>query len=145
MSKTNAWETLLLQLLFQNANAANIGDATGLRGSSTPGSLWVALYIGDPGESGSGGAEASYTNYARQALVRSNVGWTVSGNAATNASDITFPASGGGTGGTVDYGAIMTAVSGGTMLYSGALSPSIALASGIQPVILTGSLSVTED
>lgn len=145
MSKTNAFETLFLQLVFQNSNAANIGDATGLRGSSTAGSLYVALWIGDPGEAGSGGAEASYTNYARQALVRSNVGWTVSTNSAVNATDITFPASGGGTGGTVDYGAIMTAASGGTMLYSGALSPSIALASGIQPVVVAGSLTVTED
>ena len=29
MSKSNALETAYLQLLFQNANFANVGDATG--------------------------------------------------------------------------------------------------------------------
>lgn len=33
MSATNAFETAFLGLVFTNAPAANIGDATGLRGS----------------------------------------------------------------------------------------------------------------
>lgn len=33
MSKSNAWETALLNLVFNNTDAANIGDATGLQGS----------------------------------------------------------------------------------------------------------------
>ena len=40
MSKSNAWETALLQHLFTNSDVANVGDATGLRGSSTAGSLY---------------------------------------------------------------------------------------------------------
>lgn len=38
MSKTNAFENALLELVFKNTNIANIGDATGLRGSSVAGS-----------------------------------------------------------------------------------------------------------
>ena len=145
MSKTNALETALLQLLYQNANIANIGDATGLRGSSTAGSLWVALWIGDPTDAASGGAEASYTSYARVAVARTSGAWTVTGNTATNAADIDFPASTGGTGGTVTHAAIMTAASGGTMLAKGALSPNIALASGVQPRIPAGGYTHEED
>jgi len=44
MSKTNTHEDGYLKLLFQNVNFANIGDATGLRGSTTAGSLYVALF-----------------------------------------------------------------------------------------------------
>lgn len=145
MSKSNAWENALLLLLFNNTNAANIGDATGLRGSSTAGSLYIALWIGDPGEDGSGGAEASYTGYARVAVARSSSGWTVTGNAVTNAAEILFPASTGGTGGTVTHAAVMTASSSGTMLYKGAVGPTIALASGIEPKIPAGDLDITED
>lgn len=144
MSKSNAWENALLLLLFNNTNAANIGDATGLRGSSTAGSFYIALWIGDPGEAASGGAEASYTNYARVAVARTSGGWTVTADAVTNAADITFPASGGGTGGTVTHAALMTASTGGTMLYSAAISPTIVLASGIEPKIPAGDFDLTE-
>ena len=52
MSKADSWENSLLQLLFNNVNVANVGDATGLRGSSTAGSLYVSLHTADPGETG---------------------------------------------------------------------------------------------
>lgn len=42
MSKSNTFETELLTLLFNNTNIANIGDATGLRGSTTAGNFYVA-------------------------------------------------------------------------------------------------------
>lgn len=40
MSKGNTFENDLLLLIFNNTDAALIGDATGLRGSSTAGSLY---------------------------------------------------------------------------------------------------------
>lgn len=144
MSKTDTFENALLALVFNNTNIANIGDATGLRGSSTAGSLWLALWIGDPGEAGSGNAEASYTGYARVAVARSGSGWTVTGDAVVNAADLTFGQCTGGTLGTITHGAIMTAASGGTMLYKGTLTSGIALASGIVPQVLAGQLTVTE-
>lgn len=52
MSKGNTFENDLLLLIFNNTDAALIGDATGLRGSSTAGSLYVALHTADPGEAG---------------------------------------------------------------------------------------------
>ena len=62
MSASNSFETSLLQHILQNADIANIGDATGLRGSTTAGNLYIALHTADPGEAGNQGtSEANYT------------------------------------------------------------------------------------
>lgn len=146
MSKSNAWETALLNLVFNNTDAANIGDATGLRGSSTAGSLYVSLHTGDPGEAGSQTTnECAYTSYARVAVARSGAGWTVSGNAVTNAALVQFPQCTGSSE-TATYFGIGTASSGaGVLLYKGALSASLAISSGIQPQFGAGDLDGTED
>ena len=89
-SKRDNFETNLLELIFNNANLANIGDTTGLRGASTAGNFWVALYSAAPTDS-TNGTEAVYTNYARVAVARSAGGWTCSGNNAYNTAAITFP------------------------------------------------------
>src|SRR6478609_10149150 len=112
MSKSNAWENALLLLLFNNTNVANVGDATGLRGSTTAGSLYISLHTADPGEAGDQTtSEISYTGYARQAIARSGAGFTVTGNAVVPAADTTFPTSSGGTGGTITHYGIGTASS----------------------------------
>ena len=146
MSKGNTFETDLLSLIFNNTDAALIGDATGLRGSSTAGSLYVSLHTGDPGEAGNQTTnECAYTSYARVAVARSGAGWTVSGNAVTNAALVQFPQCTGGSE-TATYFAIGTASSGtGKVLYRGALSASLAISSGIQPQFAAGDLDGTED
>ena len=97
MSKSNAFEQSLLELLFNNSNIANVGDATGLRGSTTAGSLYLALHTSDPGEAGSQTTnECAYTSYARQAVARSVAGFTISGNIASLAANVDFPEATGG-------------------------------------------------
>lgn len=146
MSKGNTFETDLLSLIFNNTDAALIGDATGLRGSSTEGSLYVALHTGDPGEAGNQTtSEAAYGSYARVAVARSGAGWTVTGNAVTNAALIQFPQCSSGSE-TETHFSIGTASSGtGKILYKGALSASLAVSSGIQPQFGAGDLDGTED
>lgn len=146
MSKGNTFETDLLSLIFNNTDAALIGDATGLRGSSTAGSLYVALHTGDPGEAGNQTtSEAAYGSYARVAVARSGAGWTVTGNAVTNAALIQFPQCSSGSE-TETHFSIGTASSGtGKILYKGALSASLAVSSGIQPQFGAGDLDGTED
>jgi hypothetical protein len=91
-SMGDAYETSLLTLEFNNTNIANVGDATGLRGSTTAGSFFVALHTADPGEAGSQvTSEATFTSYARQGVARSSAGWTIAGNQVSNAALITFP------------------------------------------------------
>jgi hypothetical protein len=88
---SNSFETALLNLLFANSNIANYGDATGIRGSTTAGSLFVALHTADPGEAGVQTTnEVSYTGYARVAVARSGSGWTVSGATVSNAAAVIF-------------------------------------------------------
>jgi hypothetical protein len=146
MSKGNTFENDLLLLIFNNTDAALIGDATGLRGSSTAGSLYVSLHTGDPGEAGNQTTnECAYTSYARVAVARSGAGWTVSGNAVTNAALVQFPQCTGGSE-TASHFAIGTAsTSTGKILYKGALSASLAISSGIQPQFSAGEIDGTED
>lgn len=48
--------------LFNNTTWANVGDATGIVGSGTAGSLYLSLHTSDPGESGDQSTnEISYT------------------------------------------------------------------------------------
>ena len=71
MSKSNAFETSLLGLLFNNTDIANIGDAAGLQNSAAAGSLYLALHTADPGEAGDQTTnECTYGSYARVAVAR---------------------------------------------------------------------------
>jgi hypothetical protein len=146
VSATNAFETSLLGLIFTNANIASIGDATGLRGSSTAGVFYISLHTADPGETGSQNtSEAAYTSYARVSVARSGSAWTVSGNNASNAAAINFPAATGGSA-TCTYFGIGTDSSGaGNLLFSGALNASLAVSNGITPAFAIGDLDVTAD
>lgn len=146
MSKSNSFETALLGLIFNNSDITGIGDAGGVQNSVIAGSLYVSLHTADPGEAGSQTtSEATYTNYARVAVARSAGGWTVSGNSATNTSQITFPQCG-ASGNTITYVGIGTDTSGaGTLLYSGALNSSLAVALNITPLFAANGLTVTED
>ena len=145
MSKGNTFENDLMLLLFNNTNAANIGDATGLRGSSTAGSLYASLHTGDPGETGNQTtSECAYTLYARVAVARSGAGWTVTANSVSPAANVDFPAASGGSE-TATHFAIGTASSGtGKILYKGTISPNISISSGVQPRLSTAT-TITED
>jgi hypothetical protein len=145
LSKSNSLETDILSLIFTNTNASLIGDATGLRASSTAGSLYVSLHTSDPGEAGTQTTnETSYTNYVRVAVVRSGSGWTVASDTVTNAAAVNFAACG-VTGATVTHFGIGTDSAGaGKLLYKGALTSPLAVSSGITPSFAIGQLSVVE-
>jgi hypothetical protein len=141
MSATNAFENAVGLLIFNNTNIANVGDATGLRGSSTAGSFYLSLHLADPGEAGDQTtSEISYTGYARQAVPRSSAGFTVTADTVTLAATVAFPASSGGAGGTVTHFGIGTDVSGaGNLLFKGTYTPNIAVTSGVTPRLTTGT------
>jgi len=146
MSLTNAAETLLLAHLFENDNWANVGDATGLVGSTVAGSFYIGLHTGDPGEAGNQTtSEAAYTGYARVAVARSSAGWTTSGNNCSNAAIVQFAECTAGSA-TVTYFSIGTDSSGaGNLIGSGALSASLAVSAGITPDFAIGELDVNAD
>lgn len=146
MSKSNTAENEMLLHYFNNQNIANIGDATGLRGSTAAGNFYACLHTSDPGEAGSAlTGELSYTGYARQAIPRSAGGFTVSGASVSLTANVDFPKMTGGTGGTVTHFSIVKEVSGASViLYSGAVSPTIVVANGVIPRLETGT-TITED
>lgn len=146
MSATNVFENGLLSLIFENANYANVGDATGLRGSTTAGVFYVSLHTADPGETGSQTTnESAYTSYARVSVARSTAGWTVASGVADNDAAINFPAATGGSS-TVTHHGIGSDTSGaGNLFLFGANAASLAVSSGITPSFAAGALDITLD
>lgn len=146
MSKSNTFENELLLLLFNNTDIPNIGDAAGLQNSATAGSLFLALHTADPGEAGTASTnEISYTGYARQGVARSGAGFVVTGATVTLAANVDFPEMTGGAGGTVTHFSVVKEVSGASViLYSGSVSPTIAVAVGVTPR-LKAATNITED
>lgn len=146
MSKSNTFESDLLKHIFQNAAIALVGDATGLPASATAGSLYVSLHTADPGEAGDQStSEATYTGYARVAVGRTSGNWSESSGTVTNVNAVTFPLCTAGSN-TATYFGIGTSSSGaGKLLYSGALTSSLAISNGITPTAAASALTITED
>ena len=146
MSATNAFETALLTLYFNNTDHANVGDAAGIQNSATAGSFYISLHTGDPGEAGDQTTnEATYTSYARVAVARSGAGWTIASANCSNAAAITFPACTGGTNTITHFGIGSDSSGAGNLFFKGALSASLAVSSGITPSFAIGELDVNLD
>jgi hypothetical protein len=135
MSKSNTLENQIVALIFNN---------TPLPWSNA--NLFVALHIADPGEAGTQPTnEASYTGYARIAVSRDIAGWTVVGNQAINASEITFPECTGGSE-TITHVSVGLVVAGaGQILYKGAMDDELAVSNLVTPRFPAGTLILQED
>lgn len=146
MSKSNTFENDILQLVLNNVDIADIGDASGLQNSATAGSLYIALHTADPGETGDATtSEATYTGYARVAVARTVGGWTVAGATGSNTAQIAFGECTAGTN-TITHVSVTTAVSGASkILWSGALTASRSISAGITPLFAASGLTITED
>ena len=146
MSKSNTFENDLMLLIFNNTNIADIGDATGLRGSSVAGSLYWSLHTADPGEAGTAiTSETAYTGYARVAAARSGAGFTVTGNSVSPPANVDFGECTASPGAALThFGIVNTSSGAGKLLYKGTLTPNITMAVGIIPRIKATS-TITED
>jgi len=147
MSMNNAAAQDCLQLVFENVDWPNVGDAAGLQNSAATGSFTIALHTGDPGETGTQLTnEATYTSYARQTVARGAAEWTVTATdppTASNDNVITFPTATGGSD-TITHFSVGNGVS-NEILFSGALGASLAVSSGVQPQFNAGQLQVSMD
>ena len=142
MSKSNAFENALLQLIFNATAIANLADNAA---SSPLTSLYISLHTADPGEAGNQStSEATYTGYARVAVARTSGGWTVTANSVSPVANIDFPIATGGTN-TITYFGVGSAASGaGVLYYSGTVTPNISVVNGVIPRLRTTS-TITED
>jgi hypothetical protein len=133
-----------LEMLFQAVQSTDF--STIMQNAAAPATvLYVSLHTADPGASGAQNtSEATYTGYARVSVARTTGGWTISSETISNAATITFPACTGGSETETFFG-IGTASSGaGILLYSGALTSSLAVSNGITPSFAAGALTITE-
>ena len=140
MSKSNAFETDLLALIFNGTDIPNLADDT----VTAPAvNISVALHTADPTESGNQASfEANYGSYGRVDVVRSAVGWTVGTGTVSPAANITFPTATSGSN-EITFFSVGTGV-GDEMLYSGTVLPNISVTNGVAPSLTTAS-TITED
>lgn len=149
MAKTNACGAAWLEHLLNNVDFANVGDSTGLRGSSTAGSLYVSLHTADPGEAGNQESfEIGYTGYARVAVERNPTTkkWTVSTAdpaSATNAAEIAFGECTAAAENSTHFGLGTNYTGTGNLLYKGTAAMTISVDS--IPRFQAGQLTITED
>jgi len=143
MSKSNDFENDLLKLIFNGTAIANLAD-NAVTGPLT--SLFLALHTSDPGEAGTQSTgEIAYTGYARIPVLRTSGGWTITANSVSPVANVEFAEMTGGVGGTATFVTIGVAVTGATkVLYRGALTPTIAVTTGVIPRIKPTS-TITED
>ncbi len=143
MAKSTAAANAILALLY-NATTWNLVAENDTTSPAT--SLYIALHTaavsagGDQTED-----EATYTGYARLAVLRTTSGWTApSGGSLSNAALAQFAACTGGSN-VITHVSIGLAASGpSTILHSGALNASRTISDGIQPQFAINALVVTE-
>lgn len=142
--KTDIFENDWLKLIFNAVAIANIADNAA---ASPLTNLYLSLHTADPTDAAASGQstnETTYTGYARVAVARTAGGWVITGNSVSPAVNIEFGTCTAGTA-TITHVGIGTLASGtGKLLFSGSLSPAIAVSSGVIPRITTAS-AITED
>ena len=126
---TNTFETIMLNTM-RNITAP------------APSAVFLALFLSDPTESGSGGTEVSYGGYARQQVSLTAPATSGMVVKVENASEIVFPTPA-GQAGRVTFGALMDAPTGGTMLVYTPLTNPIVLTSETSPRFALGEFSLT--
>lgn len=131
-----------LALLYNATTWANVAiNAT----SSPITDIYVALATasGAVGDTMSTN-EATYTNYARQTVVRTTSGWTAPASRATsNAAQITFPQCG-ASGNTITSAKTGKAAGASDVFHYGDLNAPITVSNLIQPVFAIGAMTITE-
>jgi hypothetical protein len=129
--KGTTWSTQLLQFAFTNTAVPWASNAA----------MYLSLHTADPGPGGSQStSETVYTGYARVAVNRTTAGWTVTNSSVSPTSAVTFPACTANSG-TITFFGIGTNSSGtGTLLYSGAISPTLTVSSGVTPQLTTATI-----
>ena len=107
------------------------------------GTLYLALFSTNPGGNGSG-TEISYSGYARRPIVWGSPSINGALGEIKNTNLIEFTTVPSATGLIAGYAAIMTALTGGNIVYYGALGANYPLMQGVKPTVPIGSLTVTE-
>lgn len=139
MNKTLVFEIAFLKLLLNGTPLANVWDNAA---SSPLANIYISLLTGDPGRSGTQTTnETTYTGYARVAVVRSTLGWTVDATTgiASPVATITFgiPTVGSGT---ITHAGLGRDLAGTGYLFAvGTVTSNLVITIGVAPQLTTSS------
>lgn len=143
--KNNNFSSALLAFLF-NRTTGSWGDIFA-DPSGALSNFYIALHTADPTAAAANQTvnEVAYSGYARVAVPRDNVSFLVTGATVRPLANIDFPICISGSTITATHWSIGTTAAGATsrILYSGAVTPNIAINTGTIPRLTTNS-SVTE-
>lgn len=106
---------------------------------SSPTTIYVALFTTLPADDGTGGVEVTGGSYARQSVTFA----APSGGSVANSGAVTFPTATASWGTVLGMG-LFDAVSGGNLLYFGALATSKTVDNGDQISFANAALTVAE-
>lgn len=126
MYATNYFENAMLNLM---------------RGTSitAPAAMYLALFLSNPGDTGTDGTEITYSGYARQAVTFSAPTASGSGLMIENTALISFPEAA-TSAGTVTYVAVYDSLTGGNMWLYGQLDTPLTVQTGVSPVFRASSV-----
>jgi len=136
MSKSNTAENATLDALLRAVDPSFRANA----------SRYIALHTADPLDAGTAiTSECAFGSYARVAVTAATGFTAASGGSSSNTGVISFPECTSSSE-LVTYCSIVDTASGaGTIIYSGALTASRTISSGITGQFAIGALVVTED
>jgi len=136
MSKSNSTENDTLDAILRAVDPSWRSNAN----------RYIALHTADPADAGTAvTSEAAYGSYARVSVTAATGFTAASGGSSSNTGLLQFPECTSGSE-TITHVSIVTTSSGaGQILYSGALTASRSISTGIQPQFAIGALVITED
>lgn len=104
-----------------------------------PSKCYLALYLSDPGESGTAGTEVNYPGYQRMEIEFSPPADASGGRGIQNLTDITFPTPSAAVG-TVTHIGVLDSLAGGNMLARNELVEPLSIGAEEPPVLLAGDV-----
>lgn len=126
MYASNYFESMVLNLMRGQSIAA-------------PTTLYLALFLSNPGDTGSEGTEISYTGYARQLITFSAPAASGSGLMIQNTNLISF-AEATSSVGTATYLAVFDSLTAGNMYMYAPLDQALVVQNGVSPVYRAGNI-----
>ena len=146
---TNLFEDDLLDLIFTNIAAPNVGDAGGLLPSAAANNFHISTHLLDAITDASTlqtDNEAGYTGYSRQAVARSTAGWTVASGVVDNDNLIQFGNATAGTPETItDVGIGFAASGAGVLQIWSQVLADLIVNIGVNPEFAVGALDISLD
>jgi hypothetical protein len=146
---TDLFEDDLLDLIFTNVAAPNVGDAGGLQPSVAANNFHISLHLADALTDASTlqtDNEAAFTPYARQPVARSTAGWTVASGVVDNDNLLQFGNASAGTPETItDVGIGFAASGAGVLQIWSQLLADLIVNIGVNPEFAAGALDISLD